>query len=72
MLREMNTEEDRMTPVPQVALLTISEVAAILRVSEATAYRLRAEGAFESFPVGGQWRVYASSLREYMKPRSVA
>ncbi len=57
------------TQVTQMNLLRISEVASILRVSKATAYRLREEQAFESIMVRGQYRVPESSLRTYMTPK---
>ncbi len=38
------------------AILTIKEVAALLRVAEKTAYTLAQGGDLPGFKVGGQWR----------------
>lgn len=37
-------------------ILTIREVAELLRINEKTAYRLAAEGEIPGFKVGGSWR----------------
>lgn len=37
-------------------ILTLPEVATLLRLSEKTAYRLAAEGQLPGFKVGGSWR----------------
>jgi len=37
-------------------ILTLPEVAGLLRLSEKTTYRLAAEGKLPGFKVGGSWR----------------
>lgn len=37
-------------------ILTVREVAAYLKITEKTAYRLAAEGKIPGFKVGGAWR----------------
>jgi excisionase family DNA binding protein len=47
-------------------LLTIREVADILRVHSRTAYRLVKDGTLQAIRVGTQWRVTESALHEYV------
>ncbi len=47
-------------------LLTIREVADILRVHNRTAYRLVKDGSIAAIRVGTQWRVPESALHEYV------
>jgi type I restriction enzyme M protein len=54
-------------PVDKSKLKNIKEVAALLRVSEKTAYSLAREGGLPFFKVGGQWRVRASDLDKWSK-----
>lgn len=51
-------------------ILTIREVAAFLKVTERTIYRLAAEGQIPSFKVGGSWRFQRSDLLRWMKDQS--
>lgn len=48
-------------------LLTISEVAAALRVSKMTIYRLIHAGELEAFRIGRSFRVPSAALREYLR-----
>jgi excisionase family DNA binding protein len=47
-------------------LLTVGEVAARLRVSDESVYRLVRSGKLRSIKVGGLWRVPASALAELL------
>ena len=47
-------------------LMTVAEVAAILRVSKMTVYRLVNDGTIDSRKVGRSFRVMADSLRQYL------
>jgi DNA binding domain, excisionase family len=47
-------------------LLTIREVANILRVHTRTVYRMVQDGAIGAIRVGTQWRVPESALHEYI------
>jgi excisionase family DNA binding protein len=37
-------------------ILTVREVAALLKINDKTAYRLAAKGEIPGFKVGGSWR----------------
>jgi excisionase family DNA binding protein len=47
-------------------LLTVTEVAKILRISKMTAYRLVHDGTLEHKMAGRSYRVLAGSLRAYL------
>lgn len=47
-------------------LLTIREVADVLRVHARTAYRLVKDGHIAAIRVGAQWRVSEGALHEYV------
>jgi excisionase family DNA binding protein len=51
-------------PLPK--LLTIREVADVLRIHPRTAYRLVKDGSLEGIRVGTQWRVTELALHEYV------
>jgi len=48
------------------AILTIEEVAEILRVHPTTVYRLLKRGSIPGFKVGGNWRISAIALNSWM------
>jgi len=47
-------------------LLTLKEVASILRIHPRTAYRLVQDGTLTALRVGTQWRVTEDALHEYV------
>lgn len=47
-------------------LLTVQEVAGILRVHARTAYRLVTEGSIRAVKIGSQWRVPEQALLEFL------
>lgn len=47
-------------------VMTIKELAVYLKITEKTAYRLSAEGAFPSFKVGGAWRFRKSEIDKWI------
>jgi excisionase family DNA binding protein len=51
-----------LTTTEQPELLTVPELAAYLRVSLRTAYKLAATGAVPGAKVGGQWRIPRAEL----------
>ena len=55
----------RAMPTPEV--LTINEVAELLRIHPRTAYRLVNEGAIPSVRVGRQFRISAKALEAYIE-----
>lgn len=47
-------------------ILTVREVAAYLKITEKTAYRLAAEGKIPGFKVGGAWRFKAQEIEAWI------
>jgi excisionase family DNA binding protein len=52
-------------------ILTIREVAELLKINEKTAYRLAADGKIPGFKVGGSWRFDRQEISNWIK-REVA
>lgn len=52
-------------------ILTIREVADLLKINEKTAYRLAADGKIPGFKVGGSWRFDRQEISNWIK-REVA
>ncbi|MEF2229400.1 MAG: helix-turn-helix domain-containing protein [Pseudodesulfovibrio sp.] len=48
-------------------LLTVKEVAELLRVHQRTAYRLITGGSIRAIKIGSQWRVPESLLMEFIE-----
>ena len=57
---------ERPAPRPTVSFLTVSEVAAIMRVSKMTVYRLVHAGELAAVRVGRSFRVPQPAVREYL------
>jgi excisionase family DNA binding protein len=55
----------RLTMIEQI--LTLKEVAAYLKLTEKTAYRLAAEKKLPGFKVGGSWRFKSSDLEAWIE-----
>lgn len=53
------------------ALLTVGEVAAIMRVSNMTIYRLIKSGQLAAIRVGKNYRVRRSDIERYLTDRAV-
>jgi|HubBroStandDraft_1064217.scaffolds.fasta_scaffold43520_3 excisionase family DNA binding protein len=51
-----------MTRTEREAVLTVPEVAEILRVHSTTIYRLVKRGELPGFKIGGNWRINRASL----------
>ncbi len=51
-------------------ILTIKEVAAYLKLTEKTAYRLAAEGDIPGFKVGGSWRFKRREIENWIDEQS--
>ena len=54
-----------------VKLLTLSEVAEILRVNRETVYRMARDGRIPATKVGHQWRFNRSSIGAWLKESEV-
>ena len=52
-------------------LLTVSEVAATMRVSNMTVYRLIRSGELPALRVGKGYRIFESDLERFLEGRSV-
>ncbi|MCQ8848225.1 helix-turn-helix domain-containing protein [Alteromonas stellipolaris] len=48
-------------------ILTLKEVAAYLKLTEKTAYRLAADKKLPGFKVGGSWRFKSSDLEAWIE-----
>lgn len=55
-----------MAGLGELRLLTVAEVAAVLRVSKMTVYRLVHEGALASVKIGKSYRVPERAVHEYL------
>ncbi|WP_085885902.1 helix-turn-helix domain-containing protein [Oceanibacterium hippocampi] len=53
-------------------ILTIREVARLLKINEKTAYKLAAEGKLPGFKVGGSWRFERQSISQWIRRQTEA
>lgn len=51
-------------------ILTIREVAELLKINEKTAYKLAAEGKLPGFRVGGAWQFKRSTINAWIDAQS--
>ncbi len=51
-------------------IMTVKEVAAYLKITEKTAYRLAAEGKIPGFKVGGAWRFRQGEINTWIEVQS--
>ena len=51
-------------------IMTIKEVAAYLKLTEKTAYRLAAEGKIPGFKVGGSWRFKMADIETWIEKQT--
>ncbi|MCY8467183.1 helix-turn-helix domain-containing protein, partial [Bacillus atrophaeus] len=49
------------------AILTVKQVAEILKISEKTARKMLNNGEIKGFKVGREWRISSESFNEYLK-----
>ena len=57
---------DNITMSNTPTLLTVREVAELLRVHQRTAYRLITGGSIKAIKIGSQWRVPESALMDFI------
>ena len=55
--------------MPGDGLLTIEEVAALLKIADKTAYIMAERGELAGFKVGGQWRLGRSDIDDWIEER---
>jgi excisionase family DNA binding protein len=48
-------------------ILTVREVAALLKINEKTAYKLAAKGEIPGFKVGGSWRFDRGEIENWIR-----
>ena len=51
-------------------IITVTEVAAYLKLTQKTAYRLAAQGKIPGFKVGGSWRFRLSEIDAWIDRQS--
>lgn len=51
-------------------ILTIQEVASLLKVADKTVYSMARRGAMPAFKVGGQWRFRRSDLDSWIEEKT--
>jgi excisionase family DNA binding protein len=54
-------------PLPEVRFLTVAEVAAVMRVSKMTVYRLVHSGELPAVRVGRSFRVPEQAVHDYLR-----
>lgn len=59
--------DDQHDPLPQVRFLTVAEVAAIMRVSKMTVYRLVHSGELPAIRVGRSFRVPERAVHDFLR-----
>jgi excisionase family DNA binding protein len=67
-------EEDQVTGSPSFVtgrLFTVAEVAAVMRVSNMTVYRLIRSGELPALRVGKGYRIFEADLERFLEGRSV-
>jgi DNA binding domain, excisionase family len=52
-----------------INVLTLSEVADTLKISQRTLQRLIHKGRIPAFKIGGQWRILESRFEEWLQER---
>jgi excisionase family DNA binding protein len=53
-------------------ILTLPEVAQLLKVAEKTVYSMAQKGLLSAFKVGGQWRFKRADLDQWMEDQKAA
>jgi excisionase family DNA binding protein len=53
-------------------ILTIRDVAALLKIGEKTTYSMAQTGELPGFKVGGQWRFQRGDLKRWVEAQKVA
>jgi excisionase family DNA binding protein len=51
-------------------LMTVKEVAALLRVSPQTLYKMLEQGTIPAVKIGSQWRFDRDQIRDWLKGRN--
>lgn len=59
------TSDRTVNPIPD-EVLTIKEVAALLKLAEKTVYAMAAAGEIPAFKIRGQWRIKRTELDQWI------
>jgi excisionase family DNA binding protein len=54
-------------PDTRVRILTVSEVAAYLRVHQTTIYKMLRKGKLPGFRLGGDWRFHLDAIKQWQR-----
>ncbi len=65
--RPRGGSSDRQRPLAEVTFLTVAEVAAVMRVSKMTVYRLVHAGTLPAVRVGRSFRVPEQAVHDYLR-----
>ena len=63
----MSSTQPSDAPLSQVRFLTVAEVAALMRVSKMTVYRLVHSGELAAVQVGRSYRVPEKAVHDYLR-----
>jgi excisionase family DNA binding protein len=63
----MSSAQPSDAPLSQVKFLTVAEVAALMRVSKMTVYRLVHSGELAAVQVGRSYRVPEKAVHDYLR-----
>lgn len=63
----MSSAQSPDAPLSQVRFLTVAEVAALMRVSKMTVYRLVHSGELAAVQVGRSYRVPEKAVHDYLR-----
>jgi excisionase family DNA binding protein len=63
----MSSAQSPDAPLAQVRFLTVAEVAALMRVSKMTVYRLVHSGELAAVQVGRSYRVPEKAVHDYLR-----
>ena len=66
---DIMTTPDR--PLPEVKFLTVAEVAAVMRVSKMTVYRLVHAGELPAVQIGRSFRVPEQAVHDYLNQAAI-
>jgi excisionase family DNA binding protein len=67
----VDSKSDRSPPYGGDRLLTVAEVASVMRVSNMTVYRLIKSGELAALRVGKNYRIRSSDVDRYLTDRAV-
>jgi len=70
-IKDIESNTEIVEAMEELDLLTVEEVANMLRVKPLTIYRRLSEGKIEGWKVDGLWRIPRASVMRYLKTSTV-